>query len=200
MTSITELLYFPAIAAAIGALIVYIVQVFQKKYAIRTALEAEINSILADTRENLEFLERNDHYWLRPGTTITHAPKPFAASTKIYAALLPELPLLGADNLRRVLAFYSFYEFCENLRSSLFTHVANYATTKCTLASSDVEILRSRRNRLCAAYRHLDSSLPKMVALRHLKPSYELPGHQELVSTMQIAFQPSESSQPDGKE
>ena len=196
MEKLVEFLYLPALAAAVAALVMYVLEKVHKRRAIRVALEAEINSILADVRANLEFLQRDDHYWLQVGQTIPYSPRPFEASTRIYAALLPELPLLGSNDLRRVLAFYGYYEVCENLRSSLFAHVGRHAEAGSPLTPSDVAVLRKRRDRLCTAYRNLDSRLPRVVGLRHLKKAYQLPSHQELASTIGTALQTGGTHRP----
>jgi hypothetical protein len=175
MQKLAEFLYLPALAAIASALILQLLQSLQKRRAIRIAILTEVSNIMEDAAENLSYLEKDDHYWLQPGKVINFAPKPFVASTRIFNALLPDLPVLGGLTLQRVVAFYGFHETCENLRASLFSRVSRHVDSGNELSHRDVEVLKKRKHILCLAYKELISSSRPPSSLSFLKTNYNLP-------------------------
>jgi hypothetical protein len=138
-------------------------------------LESEINRLLADARENLDFLDRRLHYWLMVGQRLQAAPRAFLPSYRVLNGLLGEIHVLGRRTASKVLVFYEYHALCENLRQSLFVHIADLKETKGALTEADVSVLRARLERACSAYRTLDGEYPELVTLRTLRERYEVP-------------------------
>ena len=181
-----KLLLIPGIVAVISGVAAYFFQLLQKWRAISAMLESEINQLLANVRENLDFLDRPSHYWLEPGRCLKSAPKAFSVGYRVLDATLKDLYILGRGKASSVLAFYEYHGFCESLRQSLFDHIRALQEAREPLTTTDVAILRTRLQRLCSAYRTLDSGYPERIELRLLKPTYEIPSAQPVLQALAL--------------
>src|SRR5258705_9114842 len=101
-----ELLLIPGTAALIGGIIGYAYQQVQKWRAVSALLEAEINNLLRNAQEDLDFLDRPSHYWLKVGVILQTAPKAFSSKYRVFDSLVKDLYILGRDKATKVLAFY----------------------------------------------------------------------------------------------
>jgi len=184
LEQIEKLLVYPGVVAALTGVAAYLYRQVQKFRAIAALLESEINRLLANARENLDFLDRRSHYWLQTGHVLTTAPKAFSPQYKVFDAVISDLYILGRERASNILAFYEYHAFCENLRQSLFAHVADLKEAGEALTQKDVEVLNSRLERACLAYKTLESQYPNTVELRGLRSNYQIPSAQLILKAL----------------
>jgi hypothetical protein len=170
-----KLLLYPGVLALIAGVFAYVYQLIQKWSAVSAILETEINHLLGDARENLDFLDRPSHYWLTVGNTLKTAPKAFLPKYRVFDSIIKDLYILGRHKASKVLAFYEYHALCENLRQSLFEHIAALKDAKQALTQADVTLLHARLERCCDAYKGLDRTYPQTVTLQVLRSKYQIP-------------------------
>ena len=184
LSSIEKLLLYPGVVAVAAACLAYLYRQVAKRRTVSAMLETEINHLLRTARENLDFLDRPDHYWLKLGHVLKSAPKPFSPQYRVFDAVIGDLYILGRDRASNVLAFYEYHAFCENLRESLYARVQEFKDTGQALTEDDVQVLRRRLERLCSAYRTLDGQYPETVQVRALRSSYQMPNAQAILKAL----------------
>jgi hypothetical protein len=184
-------LAIPGGVAVISSAFAYLYTQVQKWRAVRSMLEIEINHLLIVAFDNLEFLERSPHYWLKAGSTLSSAPKSFPPSVRIFEANIAELHLLRRANASKVLAFYEHYEFCENLRASLFERVAEFKESKLPLTEDDVKALQARLHRAIAAYKDLQQNRSP-IRIGQLKNSYTIPSTKPVLDSLNSNSSPTQ--------
>jgi len=108
----------------------------------------------------------------------------FASEEWVFDAVISDLYILGRERASNVLAFYEYHAFCENLRQSLFAHVADLKEAGEALTRKDVEVLSSRLERACLAYKTLESQYPNTVELRGLRSNYQIPSAQPILKAL----------------
>lgn len=187
-SNLVEFLYYPTIATAIGGVVVYITEVYRKRNGIKAALEVEIKKLITKSEMNSEYLSKESHYWLKENEIIEKSPTVFRDSPQLFMSFMPDIYVLGEKTVRKVIAFYDYHEFCENLRISLFSRVNEYKLSRKPLESNDVEIIKARIERLQDAYEELFGDYTSKMTLKNpklklksLKLMYNIPSDDNLL-------------------
>lgn len=182
-----DLFVIPGSLAVTAGVLAYLFKSYWKRRTTAALMELEINLLLVQARENLDYLDRPSHHWLKTGTRLRSAPKAFPSGNRLFDSLAKDLHVLGRRNAIRVLAFYTHYTLCENLRRSLFERVAELKDAQQPLSDADVATLRARLDRCCEAFRHLDKGHPETITLRQLKAHYDMPSTQGVQQALQAS-------------
>lgn len=146
----------------------------------RRAITIEISRILELTTKNCAYMERSDHYWLQTGRPLSTAPVAFGLHDQAFAALLPDLHKIGGTNFSKVIAFYSHYRYCENLRTELFRAVQRHCDSNQIVSTSERSLWDAERRRVVSAYRILCREFRGAVSIADLRLQYDLPSSEEV--------------------
>lgn len=178
----------------IGAVFVFLLKLWVERASIRSAIITDMKLTLHRAKETLEYLEKDNHYWLQTHNVLTRSPSDIQVKSSIFLALLPKMYLLGPNTLSKILAFYAHYQYCEGLKASLFDHIDGHLKSQKPLTESDVDLLRLRKARICCGLASLISSCDrKYIRLHNLPIEYQIPSTAEIASQVNTSIKSKNS-------
>ncbi len=180
-----ENLYLPIWAGLFIGYLVYELKNLFLRERLKVVILTEIKSSIRHAIETREYLQREDHYWLKQGDSFYQAPKDSYPGPIFFSKVASNLHVILKVDLEKILAFYNHLQKCERLKTALFERIRDHAIQGGALEASEVEALSLRRDRIVEGYAAI-STLSDIQKLKvsSLPKSYEIPDTSEIAELL----------------